>query len=61
MLGNLVLFIWFKLSFTSNLAAENLALCQQAGRNEKDEQAAEDLNSGSALLGVAFPNLKSLG
>jgi hypothetical protein len=30
------------------------------GRYEKDEQAAEDSNDGSALLGFAFPILESL-
>ena len=30
------------------------------GRNETGEQAAENSNSGSALLGFAFPNLGSL-
>ena len=30
------------------------------GRNEKDEQAAENLNGGSAFLGFDFPNLDSL-
>ena len=30
------------------------------GRNETGEQAAENLNGGSTLLGYAFPNLDSL-
>ena len=59
-LGNLVLFIWSKTKISSNLAAENFCASPTIGRNEKDEQAAEDSNDGSTLLGFAFPNLEFL-
>ena len=60
MLGNIVLFIWSKFKITSNLAAKNLVFLPTIGRNEKDKQAAENSNGGSALLGFAFPHLESL-